>query len=374
MYLQQIRLQHYRNYTDTILQFCPHLNCLAGNNGEGKTNLLDAIYYLSAGKSYFSATDAQNIQHHADFFRIDGTFFPNLASDTPTLVTIKFGQQRKKEVLCNQQPHARLSDHIGLFPALIIAPDDIQLVKEGSDERRKALDVALSQLHKPYLENLIQYNRLLQQRNALLKQNADAPNPHTPNLLDAYDAQLAPLGDLLHRARQRAVQQLQPNLQQYYHLLSQGNEQVTCQYESLLNRYGFDHILRDRRRQDMQYQRTTQGVHRDDLLFNLAEHPLKKYGSQGQQKSCLIAFKLALFALLKQHKPEATPLLLLDDIFDKLDPNRMQALLRIVASPDFGQVFLSDTQPERMLQLLQLSGSPFSLFEVKQGNAQAISQ
>lgn len=368
MYLQQINLTNYKNYngnTNNKLEFSPGFNFLVGQNGAGKTNLLDAVYYLCFCKSYFSSTDAQNVHHGKDFFRVEGTFDLN---GQPENICAKFGAGRKKEFNRNGVAYERLSEHIGLLPLVMIAPDDTALIKDGSEERRKALDTAISQINKPYLDALIAYNKVLQQRNALLKNFAER-NYFNLQLLETYNAQLTAPATVIFQTRQQITTQLTPIIEQFYCQLSQHQETVNCLYQSPLHGKNFAQLLTNNLPTDRQLQRTTEGVHKDDLEFTINGYPLKKFGSQGQQKSFLIAFKLAIYQLIAQYSGKL-PLLLLDDIFDKLDEQRTAQLVQMVNTPNFGQVFISDTQLNRMKAIFDKFAVPYQIFHINNGAAQ----
>lgn len=331
---------------------------ISGPNGSGKTNLLDAIYYLCFCKSYFQAVEANNMQHGTRFFRIDATFDTHAGEEQ---ITVKYAGGQKKDFLRNQVCYDKLSEHIGLLPLVIITPDDISLVKGGSEERRRLLDTALSQIDRGYLQALIAYSKLMQQRNALLKKFAD-DRFFDAALLDTYTAQLIEPATLIHEKRQWIAQKITPVLQQYYETLCNGKEQINCSYKSPLNDTPFAVLLQQNAALDRQLMRTAEGPHRDDLTFYIDDYPLKKFGSQGQQKSFLIALKLAVFSLLADHKKNS-PILLLDDIFDKLDTQRITRLLQIITCPPFGQVFITDTQYERTTAILQQLNVPFDAYQ-----------
>lgn len=350
MYLRDLRLTQFKNYKAAAFAFSPTVNLVVGLNGSGKTNLLDSIHCLCACKSYFNHLDSQNILHDTGFFRLEGNFLrnPNNNSNETENIVFTYTSAKKKDFLRNQTAYEKLSEHIGLLPVVVIAPDDIELIKEGSEPRRKMLDSTLSQLDRDYLNTLIKYNRLLLNRNVLLKQFAER-NEFNATLLDSYTVQMIPLGKLIHQKRQAFCRELIPLLQQYYKQLSKGSEEVNCSYKSALNDTDFAQILQQNIASDRQQQRTTEGIHRDDLVFSIAQYSLKKYGSQGQQKTFLIALKLAIYELIAQHT-QIKPILLLDDIFDKLDEQRIEQLLQATACEPlkFGQIFISDTQQSRI--------------------------
>lgn len=367
LYLAELVLLQFKNYAQARIVLGVGIHLIAGKNGAGKTNLLDAIYYLCCCKSYFQASDTANIQHNTNFFRIDGVFHitsaqPNEAH-TET-ITLKC-TSRKKEISRNDKVYDKLSEHVGLLPVVIIAPDDTELIKGASEERRKLIDLNLSQLDGDYLHALIKYNKLIQQRNALLKQFAEL-NYFDAHLLDIYDAQLQTPAQTIYQKRRAITQEILPFLQQYYAQLSNQREQIGCVYKSALNQQAFADILVQRKNADRDAQRTTEGLHRDDWIFEIDGYPLKKFGSQGQQKSFLIALKLALYRLLFQYK-NRPPLLLLDDVFDKLDPQRIAQLSQIITQPPFGQVLMTDTQADRMAQILAELHIDCTIIDIEQG-------
>ena len=345
------------------MHFSPRINLVYGHNGAGKTNLLDAIYYLCFCKSNFSASDANNIRHTRRFFRLEGAFVLKGISEH---ITAKVSKGRRKEMERNKIPYARLSQHIGLLPLIMIAPDDIELIKEGSEIRRKMLDALISQFNAEYLQNLIEYNKTLAQRNALLKRFADE-NRFDATLLEVYDNRMAPLAQEIHKQRARTIKTLQPFINQCYRNISAGAEEVGCDYKSSLKRAKMETILKRNLTADRMMQRTTDGIHRDDLPFTIGGYSLKKFGSQGQQKSFLIALKLAHYRYLAEQK-NSLPILLLDDIFAKLDENRIAKLLQIVADKEqFGQIFITDTRLERMTDLFDKIGLTYKAFGIENG-------
>ena len=364
MILASINLANFKNYEKIQTSFHPKMNIISGLNGSGKTNLLDAIYYLCFCKSYFQTSDTQNILHQENFFRLEGFFQPKTEE---ALVNISQAYQKrsKKVVQRNRVTYTNLTEHIGFCPLILIAPDDIQLINAGSTERRKLIDTTLSQFNRTYLDYLIHYNRNLQQRNALLKTFAST-NTFNKALLETYDEELRKSAPLIHQNRLELMETLNPIFQKFYRQLSNEQETVSLQYKSSLLEMDFAQILAKNRQKDCLLQRTSDGIHRDDLIFKIGEYPLKKLGSQGQKKSFLIALKLAFYQLIQQKK-QMLPLLLLDDIFDKLDRQRTQQLLEIVTQDSFGQIFITDTQLERLQQILQTLKLPFKHFEIQKG-------
>ncbi|MDJ0364444.1 DNA replication/repair protein RecF [Hymenobacter sp. H14-R3] len=370
MTLDQLHLLFFKNYDEASLAFSPGINCFIGDNGSGKTNLLDAIYYLSLTKSAFASADAQSIKQGADFFVVKGKFNTPLLEQAETIqVSMRAGQ--KKTITHNKQPYDRLADHIGRYPAVLISPYDTDLVRQGSEDRRRYFDSLQSQLDHEFLELLIQYNGLLRQRNATLKQSGGS-HGFDMLYLHSLDDQLAPLGENLSTMRAAFLAQFVPVFQRHYAQLADGREEVLLEYKSQLPGQNFRHLLLANERRDVALQRSTTGPHRDDFVFLMDGLPVKSYASQGQQKSFVIALKLAQFELLAT-KPQpaghdaAKPLLLLDDIFDRLDDKRIARLLQLVADHTFGQVFLTDTNLERTDLALAGIASDIRRFRVQAG-------
>lgn len=375
MTLDQLHLLFFKNYDEATLAFCPGINCFIGDNGSGKTNLLDAIYYLALTKSAFASADAQSIKQGADFFVVKGKFSGSPDGPPETIqVSLRAGQ--KKTITHDKQPYDRLADHIGRYPAVLISPYDTDLIRQGSEERRRYFDSLQSQLDHEFLELLIQYNGLLRQRNATLKQSTGS---HGFDILylQALDDQLAPLGESLSALRASFLTQFVPVFQRHYAQLADGREEVLLEYKSQLPGQNFRHLLLANERRDLALQRSTTGPHRDDFVFLMDGLPVKSYASQGQQKSYAIALKLAQFEMLAARlQPTglaaAKPLLLLDDIFDRLDDKRIARLLELVADQTFGQVFLTDTNLARTDQALAGVGGAIQRFEVRAGTVTAL--
>ena len=366
MTLDSLQLLFFKNYDDAALRLSPGLNCFIGDNGSGKTNLLDAIHYLSLTKSAITASDALCIKQNADFFVVKGIFSSTTASEKET-IQVSLRQGQKKTVTHDKQPYERMADHIGRYPAVLISPYDTDLIRQGSEERRKYFDSLMAQLDHAFLEQLITYNSLLRQRNAVLKQGGHT-NAHgfDREYLLALDEQLAPLGQQLTALREAFLIDYLPVFQQHYKQLADGREQVLLSYKSQLVGADFAQLLRLNERKDFMLQRSTVGSHRDDFIFLMNELPVKSHASQGQQKSFAIALKLAQFELLAA-KQQNKPLLLLDDIFDRLDDKRIARLLELVADETFGQVFLTDTNLERTDQALARVTVPILRFRVQNG-------
>lgn len=366
MHLNRLSLLSFRNYPEASLCCSPRINCFAGLNGSGKTNLLDAIHYLSLCKSFLTPTDSQNIQHEAPFFVVQGEFVMDDGATENLYCAVKRAQ--KKLFKRNQKEYERLSDHIGLLPLVVVAPADTVLVTGHSEERRRFMDSVIAQYDRRYLDALIAYNRVLAQRNALLKQaGGGLPDMGT---LEILNLQLEQHGAPIHAARQTFVHELLPLFNAYYARLSGGAEEVELVYDSKLNGQPFAELLQAALGKDRVLEHTTVGVHKDDLSFSISGFPLKRSGSQGQQKTFLIALKLAQYVFLRNASGKK-PLLLLDDVHDKLDDQRLNRLAEMVCSDEFGQLFVTDTSPERMEQLFAHRGLPFQLFRVEKGQVES---
>ncbi len=362
MQLQSLSLLNFKNCKEVNITFSPNVNCFAGNNGQGKTNLLDAIYYLSFCKSSYNQVDSQNIFHGESFFMIQGKYELNGETED---VYCGVKRNQKKVFKRNKKEYEKLADHIGLFPLIMIAPEDIELVSGGSEVRRKFIDGLISQFDKIYLNHLLEYQRALTQRNSLLKHFADK-NMFDENALEIWDEQLIEKGNYIYEKRKTTLEQLSPIFQQYYETISVGKEAVALQYHSQLHQKDFRTLLKEARQKDRMFQYTTQGIHKDDLEFLLGEYPLKKIGSQGQQKTYLIALKLAQYDFSKQITGQS-PILLLDDIFDKLDDSRVKQIISMVISHNFGQIFITDVNADRMKNILSEAGEDFMLLHVMNG-------
>ncbi|MDU0372188.1 DNA replication/repair protein RecF [Hymenobacter endophyticus] len=365
MNLESLHLLFFKNYEDAHLRFSPHINCFIGDNGSGKTNLLDAIHYLSLTKSAFTASDTTSIKQGEEFFVVKGRFNSGTEGKPETIqCSLRLGQ--KKTVTHDKQAYERVSDHIGRYPVVLISPYDTDLIRQGSEERRKYFDSLISQLDHQYLTQLIKYTHLLKQRNSLLKLAADRQAGYDRDYLLTLDEQLAPVGEQLAQRRQAFLLEFEPMFQRHYEQLADGREQVTLTYKSELPGADFLKLLRLQERKDLTLQRTTVGPHKDDFTFLMDELAVKAYGSQGQQKSYAIALKLAQFEILAQHKQQK-PLLLLDDIFDRLDEKRITRLMQLVANHTFGQIFLTDTHLERTDRVLANLSEDIRRYRVQAG-------
>jgi DNA replication and repair protein RecF len=343
MYLQNLIISQFKNYTQAELDFSPQVNCFVGSNGAGKTNLLDAIYYLSFTKSFFNSIDQQTILHEKDFFSVEGHFIKDTLEEK-VRITVQRGA--KKSVKVNNNEHKKFSEHIGAYPLVMITPNDTMLIHEGSEERRKFLDGMISQLDKMYLNDFLLYNRVLEQRNKQLRIFAEMIF-FDRTLLDTFNEQLIKYGKSIHQKRKTFLDAFIPVFRNYYQEISSSTETVNLVYESQLNNQPFEELILQNENSDLSAQRTRKGIHKDELEFMIGDFPLKKYGSQGQQKSFIISLKLAQYAYLKQ-QTKIKPLLLLDDIFEKLDEHRLSKLLSMIADDVFGQLFITDTHLERL--------------------------
>ncbi len=358
MRLKKIALLDFKNIAQEELALCAGVNCLVGDNGAGKTNVVDAVYYLSMCKSSLQMTDGQSIRHGADFFLIEGQYVSDAGRNEQVVCSCmrKGGKVLKR----NGKEYDRLADHVGLIPAVIVSPADGVLISDAADERRRYLNACISQLDKGYLHALMRYNAVLAERNRLLKMQPDE------TMLAIYDRQLVDHGTIIHERRRTFVERLQPLVESFYRTLSGDREQVALHYKSELNDRPFDEILQAARQKDLVNEFTTAGIHRDDLVLRIADYPLRKYGSQGQQKSFLIALKLAQYRIIADEKAEK-PLLLLDDLFDKLDASRVERLIRLVTGDDFGQILITDCNPTRLQAILDKACDRYALFSVQDG-------
>ncbi|HYG50942.1 MAG TPA: DNA replication and repair protein RecF, partial [Flavobacteriales bacterium] len=369
MHLKRLQILNFKNLPEEEFGFIPGVNLLLGHNGQGKTNVLDAIHYLSLCKSCFNPIDSQNIMHNEAFFVIQGEF------EHDTAVTeIYCGQKRgqKKIFKKNKKEYEKLADHIGMFPLVIVSPADSDLVNEGSVTRRKFIDSIISQFDKQYLEYLIAYNKVLEQRNSLFRFGKG--KTVNTDLVEVYNQQLSPLGQKIYEKRKQFIADFTPWFNTYFSGLSNAqNETVTLHYQSKLHDSTLEHLLQMSFDQDRFLEYTTCGIHKDDIELKLNGYAVKKYGSQGQQKSFVIALKLAQHAFIK-HVKGFSPLLLLDDIFDKLDANRVRYLLKLVTEKDFGQVFITDTDLEKTPLLLAQQGTEANVVRIEQGRKMEVNK
>ncbi|MCA1751017.1 MAG: DNA replication/repair protein RecF [Cryomorphaceae bacterium] len=362
MVLADLSLINFKNYSEASLDFDSNVNIFTGLNGQGKTNLLDAIHYLSTCKSYFNPIDSQNIHHGEDFFVVEGVFQNGEGSDK-IYCGVKRGQ--KKVFRKNKTDYERLAEHVGQFPAVVISPYDKDLISEGSEVRRRFTDSIISQYNRRYLDHLIDYNKILKQRNSLLKyfwenRTFDADN------LEVWSMQLCDLAEKIFAERQQFIAEFTPVFLAHYNAISGGGEEVGVRYRSDLDGGDFAETLAQSLEKDRRTSYTNVGIHKDDLRLTIDGHPLKKFGSQGQQKTFLIALKLAQFDLVKQATGRM-PVLLLDDIFDKIDDVRVQHLMHLVNDHNFGQIFITDTHAGRVREIFSGIARSVKVFDVKKG-------
>jgi DNA replication and repair protein RecF len=349
MYLKHLHVSNFKNYEENEFDFHENVNCFVGKNGSGKTNLLDAIHYLSFCKSYFSSQDTYSVRFNCDFFAVNG-LFETFENKTTTKIGCVFKNGRKT-MKANQKEYQRLSDHIGLFPLIMVSPYDSDIINEGSEIRRKFFDISISQFDKEYLQQLIAYQKIILQRNQLLKQHQSGEKIDL-SLLQIYNNQLIPLGTYIFEKRKQFIIDILPDFQRYYQTLSNDHETVSILYLSQLFETDFEKGLQENETQDFRSTYTNFGIHKDDYLFLINEKPLKQFGSQGQQKSFSLALKLAQYDYIATRK-KIKPILLLDDIFDKLDNLRIAQLLNMVGQHHFGQVFITDTDEVRLRAILE---------------------
>ncbi len=363
MHLKQLSLINFKNYSDISLEFSEKINCFVGNNGYGKTNILDALHYLSFCKSFFNSIDSQNIKHNEGFFVVQGIYNKNGEQSE-----VYCGQKRnqKKVFKRNKKEYDRLSEHIGLFPLVMISPGDSELINGSSDGRRRFIDGIISQYDKVYLEKLIAYNQVLKQRNALLKQFHESRSFDSITL-EIWDEQLILHGKSILQTRNDFLKEFIPLFNKHYSNISESEEEVNLNYESSIGERDYKTAVLTSLERDRIVQYTTVGPHKDDMEFIINGFSLKKFASQGQQKSYLLALKLAQFEFIKSKK-NTKPLLLLDDVYDKLDENRFKKLIELVSSDNFGQVFITDTHPERIRDLFSFSTIDKKIFLVENGS------
>jgi DNA replication and repair protein RecF len=360
MILKRISILNYKNVAQAELELSPKINGFVGSNGMGKTNLLDAVYYLSFCKSSTNPIDSQNILHDRDFFMIQGQYE---REDGVEEVYCGMKRRQKKHFKRNKKEYSRLADHIGLIPLIMVSPADSELISGGSEERRRFMDVLISQVDKGYLDALMRYNNALLQRNTLLKQEAEPD----PELLSIWEEMMVTNGEVVYQKRAAFIQEFIPIFQSFYAYISKEGEEVSLVYESQLLTRNFAQSLRDHREKDRIMGYSLVGVHKDNLDMQLGGFPIKREGSQGQNKTYLIALKLAQFEFLKRTGSRTTPLLLLDDIFDKLDASRVEQIVKLVSGNSFGQIFITDTNREHLDRILERNDLHYKLFEVTQG-------
>lgn len=359
MYLKRLSLFNYKNIAEATFDFDTKINCFVGKNGIGKTNILDAIYHLSYGKSYFNPLAVQNIRHGEEFFVVDGVFEKENREEQ-IVCSLKKGQ--KKILKRNNKMYERFSDHIGFIPLVIISPSDQDLIIEGSETRRKFIDSVISQLDSNYLQQLIQYQKIIAQRNALLKYFA-ANQTFDNDTLSIYNEQLHDLGTSIFEKRKQFLEDFIPIFNKHHQSITNSAETVQIVYESQLSEKPLLQLFEENLAKDRVLQYTSVGIHKDDLSFEIDTFPIKKFGSQGQQKSFLIALKLAQFEFIKKQSG-VLPILLFDDIFDKLDETRVSKIVEMVNDETFGQLFISDTHPERTENIVKSTHQSYKLFNL----------
>lgn len=361
MWLKRISIVNYKNLEQAELTFSRKMNCIIGKNGMGKTNLMDAVYYLSFCKSATNPIDSQNIRHEQDFFVLQG--FYETDSGDPEEVYCGLKRRQKKQFKRNKKEYTRLSDHIGLIPLVMVSPADTLLIAGGSEERRRFMDVVISQFDREYLDALIRYNKALMQRNTLLKAELEPDE----ELMNVWEEMMASTGEVVFRKRRQFIEEFIPIFQSYYAYISQNREQVKLSYQSHAAEGDLLTLLRENRQRDRVMGYSLKGIHKDDLIMQLGEFPMKREGSQGQNKTYLIALKLAQFEFLKRTGSGTTPLILLDDIFDKLDALRVEQIVKLVAGDNFGQIFITDTNRDHLDRILKKIEGDYKLFEVENG-------
>ena len=359
MYLKNLKLINFKNFEEKEFQFSSKINCIVGQNGMGKTNTLDAIHYLSLTKSYLQFSDLLNIKFDEEFFVIEGNFVSNESED---IIRISVKKEQKKVIKKNNKAYEKITDHIGKYATVVISPYDRDLITEGSEFRRKFLDGMLSQLNPEYLHTLIRYNKIVLQRNTLLKYFS---NNHTFNVenLEIYNKEFIENAAYIHKKRHDFLALFSPKLLHYYNKISPNKEQVNLEYHSQLNHDSMENLLKNNVEKDRQSTYTNAGIHKDDLRFNINENPIKKFGSQGQQKTFLIALKLAQMSIFKEISG-INPILLLDDIFDKLDETRVSQLIHLVNEEHFGQIFITDTHTKRTEDIVKQIDENSLIFEL----------
>jgi DNA replication and repair protein RecF len=368
MYLETLRLINFKNYRNIEFNFNEEINCLVGENGVGKTNVLDAIYYLSLAKSSFNISDNQIIRHGESNFSILGKF---LKDENLFEVKCKSALNNKKSISINDEVYERIKDHIGLFPVVLISPNDTDIIRGISENRRKFVDGVIAQIDKDYLNNLLRYNHTLKQRNALLK--------HTENisqldydLIESFDQSLLDTGKKIHALRRKFIDRFLPVLQRLYSDISDHKEIIGIRYCSDMEDADLEKLLKENLYKDILLNRTSTGIHRDDYLIKIDGYPMKKFASQGQQKSLIVSLKIAQFEIMREESG-FKPILLMDDVFDKLDDQRIEKIMNLVAGHTFGQIFVTDARPERTLSVFESIDSGIKIFQIHEDKAQLLS-
>jgi DNA replication and repair protein RecF len=359
-WLDKLTLINFKNYSEKTFEFCPKINCFTGNNGAGKTNILDAIHYLSLCKSYFTNIDTQNIKYDETFFSISGEY---QKSEKIEQIFCGVKKDQKKIFKRNSKEYEKLADHIGFIPLVIVSPSDSTLITEGSEERRRFIDTVLSQFDGEYLNDMLRYNRALAQRNLLLK-DFDIKRWFDPDMIAMWDEQLIDTGTRVYEKRKSFLNEIIPDFQKYYQFISEGAEVVDLAYDSQLINLSFQELLNNNLAKDRKLLYTSGGIHKDDISLKLGNYPIKRSGSQGQQKTYLVALKLAQFDFIKKNTQNC-PILLLDDIFDKFDISRVNKILELVSENNFGQIFITDTNYIRMTEILEQTGVEHRHFQIQ---------
>lgn len=361
MILDTLSILNFKNICEEQLTLSRGINCFVGDNGAGKTNILDAVHYLSLARSMHTISDSQGVRHNEDGFIIDGRFQHD--DDRREQVVCAYSRRSGKTLKRNGKEYDKLSDHVGLFPIVMVSPADTSLISDSAEERRRYLNRFISQIDRNYLAALIRYNAALQERNKLLKTSP------AEDMLLIYDSMLAASADTIFRRRQEIIERMLPLVATYYTLLAEAREEISIEYRSELQSAPLMELLLAARQKDFINEHTTSGVHRDDIIFGISGYPLRKYGSQGQQKSFLIALKLAEYTLLAEHCGER-PMLLLDDLFDKLDMRRVAQLLKLVGGEDFGQILITDCNKHRLEYTLNEAQADYQLFHITEGHVE----
>lgn len=368
MHLKRLNLVNFKNYRELDINLCEGINCFVGNNGVGKTNLFDSIHYLSFCKSYFNPSDSQNILHDENFFVIQGEFFRH---DETEKIYCGLKKSHKKQFKRNDKEYQKLADHIGLIPLVMVSPADAALILDGSEERRKYINGVISQFNRGYLDDLIRYNKALFQRNKLLKDFARNKRYDADNL-DIWDQQLSMLNKKIYEVRLEFISALIPIFQHYYNYISGGSEKVDLRYQSQGDKQDWYDQLLANRDKDRLLQYTTVGTHKDDLVLTLKGFPIKRQGSQGQQKTYLLALKLAQYDFLKKVS-QIKPLILLDDVFDKLDSSRVTQIIKLVSEDHFGQIFITDTNEKHLSEILSQIPVDHQVYKVEKSGLTELS-
>jgi len=369
MYLKKLILTNFKNYELNELEFSPKINCFVGNNGVGKTNILDAIHYLSLTKSFFNNIDGISIRHGEDYFILQGTFSMNGEEDQ---IYCAYQKLKQKLLKRNGKEYQKLSDHVGKYPVVMMSPADSALITEGSEDRRRFLNKIISQYNSEYLDSVLRYNKALQQRNKLLK-DFRSSGRFDNEVLSIWDAQLVKYGSYVFSERDILVNELIPVFQEYYSMISSGKESVKLKYRSHLSEGNFQDALLNSIAKDRFLEYTTVGIHKDDLILEMNDFSVKSLSSQGQQKSYLVALKLAKFDYIKK-KAGFPPVLLLDDIFDKFDADRVEQIIKLVGNQRFGQIFITDTHQSRLQNILTSHSTDYKLFNISGNQVEEVSQ